>query len=223
MEEVSDQASSEHLSRWVWRGDGWEIEFYPVAKLPEFRGTAGLRPTSEDVDSRGIAALVGNVEEPQTAQNLRESLRGKAGKYGQPGIPYVIAVNVVGWPVKGHHIMDALFGQASLTIDRISGESTRRRLANGFWVGHSGPVYRRVSAVLIVPDLTPCRIADATPSLWHNPWAEYPLRWNPFDVPERRLIIRASRLQRRPGHSAQELFGLPKGWPQSMSETSFRQ
>jgi len=69
--------------------------------------------------------------------------------------------------------MQALFGQEQyiFSSNRLESEPRMERAKNGVWVGPTGVQYRRISAVLIAPDVLPWTVAVRNVRLYHNPWA----------------------------------------------------
>lgn len=110
---------------------------------------------------------------------LRDSIVDKAGRYGQLGLPYIIAMNALD-PVDQDDILDALFGQEQYTLtfsetDRSQPTNAQMsRKPNGVWTSPAGPRYTRVSGLLVATRFSIWDIAQASVRLYHNPWAEKP-------------------------------------------------
>lgn len=183
---------------------GWEIAFeaWPKNKT---RGKSSARVL-------GIGPMqAGGVND---IEQLRGTLKGKAGRYGTPNVPFVIAVQCMSSFMEMLDIEQALFGSEAFEVP-VDGDSQARlfRQRNGFWVSRSGPQNRRVSAVLAGVGLHPANVGKAAPSLWTNPWANYPLQeswpFSEFTATEQGQIVPH---ERDPDMS--EVFGLPVGWPE---------
>src|SRR5258708_13577819 len=80
---------------------------------------------------------------------------------------------------------EVLLGKELVQLDPQSGQIRLARSPfvpgrsmdeDGLWFGRLGMRNRQVSAVLVVDALWPLAIASRTPILWHNPWAQHPLR-----------------------------------------------
>lgn len=103
---------------------------------------------------------------------LRDVLKKKAGKYGQPSMPYVIAVNSADVMLTDRDFEETLFGvRPGITIAGMTDD-----LARGFWGTESTPNHRRVSAVLFTKNLWPATVlmGQVYCCLWLNPWADRP-------------------------------------------------
>ncbi len=120
---------------------------------------------------------------------LLNGLKIKAKKYGSLDQPFVIAVNVV---------------------NTISEDSIKETLINqNFFQDHPG-----VSAVLVVSGLVPRAVANETPVLWHNPWAEKPLNRSLWQGPQRaREDMETDIWSSIDGKTGAELFRLHAEWP----------
>ena len=182
---------------------GWEIAFEAWPKN-EARGKAGPRVL-------GIGPIqAGGVND---IEQLRSTLKRKAGRYGEPSIPFVIAVQCLSAFMELLDIEQALFGSEAfeVPVDEIS-QARLYRQKNGFWISHRGPQNRRVSAVLTGVGLHPTNIGKVAPSLWMNPWAHHPLEdhwpFSQFTATEQGQIAQD---ERAPGMN--EVFDLPLDWP----------
>lgn len=157
------------VPKWPWRQDGWHLVFYPIPSTGHIQD-----PLNEPV------AVTSSVKSADPWRNLPPVLEGKAKKYGNPRVPYIIAVNdILKQDVLGEfEVNAALFGAGALigatpvTIDLSKYRATDD---NGLWYGHQGPRNRQVSAVLFVSGLVPKSIFNKTPVLWRNPWANHSL------------------------------------------------
>lgn len=86
---------------------------------------------------------------------IRDTVRDKAMKYGELGMPFVVVVNCLGDFADAHEIHDAMFGHA------------------GLWRSQHSPAHTRVSAVLAIRHLLPWSIAKTEVAIYHNPNAKY--------------------------------------------------
>jgi hypothetical protein len=188
-----------------WQGDGWRVTFRPIAK-GEARGQPGLRPL-------GIFE-VGGARAVDDVGQVRRNLEGKAGRYGRPDIPLVLALAVDSVFFDPEHTMSqALFGRHAVQWDPQTLEAAEGRLPDGLWQGPRGPRNTRVSAVLAVGNVRPYHFTNREPVLWHNPWADKRmpdvLQWESVsDDPATRELVRRPARQR-----CYEMLGVPEGWP----------
>jgi hypothetical protein len=74
------------LPRWPYEHDGWDVEFFPLPKSDAARGRGGIRPIGIQFEPMRLL---------QTREAIRDSILEKAGRYGELGQPYIIAVNVL--------------------------------------------------------------------------------------------------------------------------------
>src|SRR6185437_2814137 len=96
----------------------------------------------------GGRMLPGGVILPEAA--IKSAVEGKAGRYGDIGLPLVIAVNAL---EEFARVGDALFGTTGVIFSQ-DGAARGMRNADGAWRGPGGPVYTRSSAVLFVVRLS---------------------------------------------------------------------
>jgi hypothetical protein len=146
-------------------------------------------------------------------------LRDKSGKYGAPGLPIVVAVNLVSSFGDERAAEQALFGSFAIRAP-IGGKASSAetfRQQDGFWMRRGRPLATRVSAVLEGPALRPWTIAKKWPRLWLNPWALHPLD---IQVPLPRGVgsdtgqIEYVEADMTPA----PLFGLAEDWPGPVSQ-----
>jgi hypothetical protein len=147
----------------------WRIPLRAISKSPEWRGVhdgdplIGMGPST-----------VGYVNE---GDRMLAKLRDKSGKYGTPGLPIVVAVNLVSSFGDKCAAEQALFGSLAIRVPIGGNPSAAEtfRQQDGFWMRNGKPLATRVSAVLEGPALSPWTIAKRWPRLWLNPWAVQPL------------------------------------------------
>ena len=89
------------VPRWSFSDSNWIIEFYPIPKRPEARGRRG---------GRRIGLFMSEPRSIDSASAISNTLLEKARRYGEPGLPYIIAVNVLReFPIDSDDVWDALF------------------------------------------------------------------------------------------------------------------
>jgi hypothetical protein len=198
------------LPSWLFEHAGWKIRFTPIPKAAEARKKTGMRT---------LGSFSTDFRWADNWTALRDAITGKAGRYGDLDLPYVVAVNFLDYPDETD-IMQGLFGQEQFTVffhEIGGGESTElpeprfTRAANGAWTSRDGPQYTRVSAVLVASRLSPWTITKAPLRLYHNPWAqrkyESVLTQLPQSIPD------AEQMRYVDGLSNALIFGLPETWP----------
>jgi hypothetical protein len=156
------------IPRWHYQHDGWDITFFPIPKSAEARGKPSVRP---------IGMKFHGFRQIAPEQAIKSAVLRKAGRYGDLGRPYVIAVNAISeYGVDRTDAIEALFGQEQLEVTWPStpgGPMGFRptRKPDGAWISPKGPRYTRVSAILLTSPVTPWSIARVSACLYHNPWA----------------------------------------------------
>jgi hypothetical protein len=192
----------------VWAESGWHVTFRPLPIDPGSRGKPGLRPIG--MRGPGEATIIDDVTP------LRRALKEKAGAYGRLELPYIIATQIDGTSLGDTSVINALFGHEQVFMRPGSDgemESGTMRAPDGFWIGPNGIQNRRVSAVLLARHLTPWTVASTIPTLWHNPWATWPVEVN--ETPWRIAKVNDSGGvdYHDPSVAPAEFFGLPPEWP----------
>jgi hypothetical protein len=197
----------ELLPSWTLEDRGWKVTFRPIPKSLEARGKPGIRPIG--IRWFGPIWCKDHI-------NIRNAIKEKASKYGNLGLPYIIAINVTSYYCDELSIADALFGEENVTVFRKSDGSFNHmagRNPNGAWWGPRGPQNRRVSAVLMFCYLLWGNIGKLTPLLWHNPWTSKPLDFNFWPIPQMLPNPETSKMEKRSGKTIGEIFNLSPNWP----------
>jgi hypothetical protein len=210
MTQLLESGSFGALPRWRFEHEGWKIDFFPIPKSPNSRGRPGIRPM-------GMRIHQMRFSDPRRA--IRDAIVGKAGRYGDLGLPYVIAVNALEAGVDRTDIMEALFGKEKSMVKLTpSGpsESEATREPDGVWTSRSGPRYTRVSAVLLASPVLPWNVPKAEICLYHNPWARRPYTSELTSLPRAiQETTRGDRMEWQDGESLGTIFGLPPDWPEA--------
>ena len=146
---------------------------------------------------------------------IRDAVIGKATRYGDLDLPYVVAVNAMSDYADEENAIDALFGSLAVVVRRTEAgyEDEPTRMPDGAWRGRSGSINTRVSAVLSTERLTPWSVGQRQARLIVNPCAQKPLPELSLGIDV--LRVQAPVLRRFPGEDLRSLFGLPEGWPES--------
>ncbi len=188
--------------RYLWKYNGWHIDFIAVPRPLEERGQEKETVLYESSSSGKWSG---------TQNTLYRKLEEKAKKYGVLQLPYIIAVDVLSLDSIGCDIDEVFFGQEIVLIDPGSGTMTQTRSPfrlkrpsreNGFWIGQERKLRnQQVSAVLLIDELMPWSFARKTSLLWHNPWAEKPLHLDVWQGPQMVLSEDGSQWLQHEGKS----------------------
>jgi hypothetical protein len=186
----------------------------PVWQHTEHGAHFTIQPVPKNIRRRegraiGGRMLPGGVILPEVA--IKSAVEGKAGRYGNIGLPLVIAVNALEEFARVGDAVDALFGTTGVIVSQ-DGAARGMRNRDGAWRGPGGPVYTRSSAVLFVARFSAWSVGQRAMSLILNPWARSPIAGLPLGVEVQEVVD--GRLETRPGQSLREIFGLPEGWPE---------
>ncbi len=195
--------------------DGWDITF---SLLPKSRATLESG-TSSSYEPQWV--------DPRSA--VLKPLKDKAKNYKDGlGYPYVIALNALAMKAMCADMEEVFFGKELVELDRQTGQvrlirapfaQGRSKDEDGLWFGRSGVRNRQVSAVLLVDALWPLAIARRTPILWHNPWAQHPLRPDIWQGPQNLFDLKTACRQDLTGKQGWELLQLHPNWPNDYSLT----
>jgi hypothetical protein len=181
--------------------DGLNIVIEPVPK--NIRGTGGR--------AIGIQMLPGGVVQPHLA--IASSLAGKAGRYGELDLPYIIAVTAMETFANEDSAVDALFGTEAVLVN-ANGHAWVRN-PDGLWRGPNGPINTRVSAVMFTRRLSAWDFGQRALTLMRNPWATRPLPDVPLSFPTKHVID--DKLVAIDGLTTGQVLGLSDEWPETAS------
>ncbi len=207
LRELSDRGEFAEMPSWEFQFPGIELR---VTAYPTKSG-------SRDVDrTRAVGTTMPGVRTLTTDESICTAVRGTAGRYGDPPLPYVVAVNVLGeFPPDDIDVFDALLGGEAVQVGvQSDGSRVSRtvRQPNGVWRGPQGIRNQRVSAVLIGRGWRPWTIGSSALELVANPSArrEYACELSGLDrwEPDEDGVFR-----RHSGEDLRELFELPASWP----------
>ncbi|RAV99651.1 hypothetical protein [Pseudochryseolinea flava] len=144
---------------WTMNERGWSLRFSLFPKSIITERTLGSV-------SGGPAGIIYS-EKP-----LRASLDRKRGRnYGDFNSPYIICINSADFYLDNLSIMQTLFGSRAGEIE-FSNQGSEKE---GFFLHDSRQQNTSVSGVLIVKDLVPWNLHVVQASLWHNPFATFPI------------------------------------------------
>lgn len=190
------------VPKWPWTQDDWHLVFYPIPGEAHTEGAVAAP-----------IAATWSVGSADPWRNLPPVLEKKAKKYGDPPLPYIIAVNDI---LKQNALGDlevnaALFGVGALigaTPVMIDLSKYRMTDDNGLWYGRQGPRNRNVSGVLFVSGLVPKSILNKTPTLWRNPWASHSFEPSLWQGPQWSMDMTDMTLKFAAGPAALHVLGL---------------
>jgi hypothetical protein len=149
-------------------------------------------------------------------EGVSAAIAGKATKYGNLDLPFLIALNVLDELADLTDVKNGVLGEECVEVTRHSNGSVSQcpsRNRNGAWYGPRGPQNKTVSAVLAALRLSPWNIRVNTPALIHNPWAHRPFHPDLWRMPQLVPNMADRRLETRAGDSASDVLGLTAPWP----------
>lgn len=128
-----------------------------------------------------------------STKSILKSILKKSGKYGEIGLPFIIALNFkTNWGLHSSDIKSALYGGL---IDNQHEESV--------FYTNSRPQCKRISAV-IVSDIAPNSLFSKSINLYHNPFAKYPIGKEVFPFSQTKL--ESNRIIDIPGIAINEIL-----------------
>jgi hypothetical protein len=199
------------VPRFAWEEEHLLLTFRPIPKGPQFRGQPGARPVGM------VMPMDMELRELRTHDDIRAAVEGKATKYGELDLPFVVAVNVLDDFCDDQDIRNALFGEEQVVAVRQPDGQWRhewgRRVPNGVWYGRNGPRNRSVSAVVVTHQLTPTTLRTRTAEIVHNPWATRPLPEACLGLPHFSVSLPDGHIQRIQGRSPGDILAVPNPWP----------
>lgn len=185
--------------------DGWNVEFTAIPKSPERRGLE---------NSTTIGSLSNGAQWLGTWESIRDAVLKKGNRYGDIDLPLLVAVNVGQFKVRNIDSMQALFGQEQYIFNsnQLDAEPRFERAPNGVWQGPDGIRYKRVSGVIISPDITPWTYSARNICTYINPWANHKVNGPLFQLPHAQ--VNGEKMEWIEGDHPRELLGLHDGWPE---------
>lgn len=183
--------------------DGWAINVKAFARQPHARGQR----------EKSIGMLPGRAGAPMNEQSIYSALSAKGSRYGELGMPFVVAVCCDSWaPASGSHGFEekqALYGDhfpQRLTTPGMGTINTK-----GYFIAGQAPDHVGVSAALIAWDPSPMSVTRSVkpPTVWRNPWAAHPLT----DTFQLEAVDYSQSFEQRAGTPIHQIFELAPGWP----------
>jgi hypothetical protein len=161
-----EQPGTPTLPTFIYEDDGWKIKL-----------TASPKSRPGKARGRAIGFEVTGMHQIDSAGPLKSALKKKAGRYGDVGAPFVIAVNALDMLVDDIDFREALLGTEYIEVKQtLNGVRTiEARHPDGLWTSNSGPSYARVSGVLFTWKARSSNfLVGAEARLYLNPWAAHP-------------------------------------------------
>jgi len=187
-----------------WSDGDWLMDLRAIAKSPTARTAGG--ETLIGFWSPGAMRL-------DTKERIVQKLHSKATRYGELGLPYLIALTANSFFLEDEDVVAALLGSEA----RYNGTDSTRPLTkgDGFFVGVGGPQNTRVSGVLVGWDALPTNLAVTRPVLWLNPWTPKELRFAAPLLWDHVITDPATGTvtPEQSDFDALTFFGLPPDWP----------
>ena len=185
--------------------DGWNVEFSAIPKSPERRGLE---------NSTTIGALSNGAQWLSTWKSIRDAVLKKGNYYGDIDLPLLVAVNVGRFKVDNIDSMQALFGQERhiFNSNQLDAEPRFDRALNGVWQGPKGIRYKRISGVIISPDITPWTYGARNICTYVNPWANHAVCGALFQLSHAQ--VNEDEMEWIEGNHPRKLLGLHDGWPE---------
>jgi hypothetical protein len=200
-----DRGGREDVPRWRFSHDSWEVDFFPIPKKSEERGSQETRPLGMwFYDARTLSDVA----------DVRAAIVRKAGRYGDLGRPFIVAVNVLSGFTDEDIVLKSLLGRTQFTLARSTTGVTANwgRAPDGVWTSPKGPRYTRLSGVVVAHGAKAWSVSNS--KLWYcpNPYAANPL---PAPFPRLpRLDIVEQKYVPVDGASPAEIFDLGRQWPE---------
>ena len=184
---------------YTFEHDGLRVQVEVVPK--RFKGNGGR--------AIGVQVMPGGVVEPHLP--IRNALNEKAGRYGKPNLPFIIAVNALDQYANEDSAIEALFGTKCFA-ERDDGSVRIAHEHDGVWGTAAHPIYQRVSAVFSTERLSAWKLGQCSARLIVNPWAAHTIPDYPLGVD----VLQGGDecLARSSGLTLREILGLPEGWPE---------
>jgi hypothetical protein len=192
--------------RFVWKHDGWSLSLQVIPRSPEHRGKAGGRAV-------GIFSAECRWLDPRG--ELRRALSDKAGKYGDLGLPFIIAINYLGVHCDRDDWTDVLYGTSAVKV-RFAEDGTHFqqpfRKNDGFWIREGKPCQTQISAVIGGRHISPWSMGAHPLEMYAHYSIEHPIDLD-GNLPCWHVPTGKNELVMRQGRSSAEILELPKGWP----------
>jgi hypothetical protein len=143
---------------------------------------------------------------PRTIDNFKAlygALNGKkAGRYELGESPYIICIGVDDLTANEYEFFSVLFGPQDMNRLNFDWEM------NGFFLVNGMPVNTSVSAVLFCKSLKTFGLSETNLSLWHNPFATYPVHELGLPIREIKYVHNGTGMIRSDSGESKSAFEL---------------
>jgi hypothetical protein len=177
-----------------------------MPKSPQYRGDLNVRP---------IGILPAETCWLNSSGELLDALEAKAGRYGMPDLPFLIAVNHVGWHCDRGDVLAALYGAEKYVYQSRGSEMVQTdsyRESNGLWRGRSGSRNQHVSAILIGHHVNTWSLNSSSVEMYFNPWGSQDISVSDWRLAHLSLDSQGE-LTWKGGEEAGRILGVPTPWP----------
>jgi len=189
----------------LWEERGWQVWFRPIAVRADARGAPDHR----------VLGVFGSGEAQwlDDASELRETIRSKGNAYGVLDAPFLIAV-MVGTPFHDEEdTISALYGTWQIQFSVNNPDDARSvRARDGYWGSPGDWKHTHVSGVLLAHSVSPWRVTQEVPELWHHPHATDQVtalpNWRSAELADDRIC------HIDPAAELSGFYSLPAPWPQ---------
>ena len=161
---------------------------------------------------RATGLVFDGVREVAPWKAIHRAVLRKATRYGRPNLPYVVALGLMERAARLEHVLDALYG-CEAYVDSIERGGRWERQGDGVWHGPRGRQCTRLGAVLVMERAGPWTLGQRGGIFIENLGAERSTAFIDFRIDALRRD--ANNLRRQTGISLQEVFGLPREWPET--------
>lgn len=185
-----------------YRELGWEVKFKFIKKyLKNINSNRALG--SSTIDSSG------GLFEFTSMNRLLKQLGKKKGSRYNVGNKYMIAFSSSDLHLHDYLIYGSLYGES------LNKESNNIFLKNSYFNQNGNFINTSVSAVLIVRNFYLPNLNRASISIWHNPWAKYPISPNELPFDSFKPILKGKSiidLEKIDGISISEIINIKKDY-----------
>ncbi|PPG01939.1 hypothetical protein C5E06_14765 [Pseudoclavibacter sp. RFBI5] len=203
-----DSVDTEDLPKRTFEQDGWSVT---IKAMPIKRSRRGNVRRSIGIYAHSEAHFIDD------GAKLVAALKSKVSRYGHFDAPFVVAVGTTTFDEDGEDVFNALYGSVSWVLGGLTPgeEVTSRGVRNpdGYFGSPGAWKNRRVSAVLIVDQLSLHDPTRARVALWAHPDPLHPLPSEPM-FPGVIHEWNGQSTDKREARDARRLLELAEDWPQ---------
>lgn len=188
-----------------WEESGWFLRLLVIPKSADHRGRPG----------RAVGTSGTEVKWLDTRGELRRAVAEKARKYGDVGLPFIIAINHVGMSCDRTDWTDALFGTSAVNVwfaDNVVHHQEPFRKNDGLWLGSGKARRTNVSAIIGGWAISPWSMGAHHLKVYSHFAPERPFDFQ-GNLPCWVLSETTNELEERAGRTSAEILGIPSDWP----------